>query len=154
MRIEEQIQTILDNAADGIRQKLATKGINASGRTSAAIGVHQIASGFQLGKFSNGSRTAPIETLEIGRPAGAVPHGFKSIIYQWTIDKGITTESNSHRWAIATQIAKKIRDEGTERHKHHVDVYSTITKEAARDIASDIRNLVSAEISQIIQTNF
>lgn len=154
MTIEEQVQAQLEKAAESIRQNLESKGINASGRTSNAIKVRKIASGFQLGKFSEGERTAPLRTLEIGRPGGKVPAGFKGIIFQWTIDKGFKTENNSHRWAIATKIAKKIADSGTDRHHRHEDVYSSVVKEAAAELSKNINALFATEIKNVIQTNF
>lgn len=154
MTIEEQVQAQLQAAADSIKQNLESKGINASGRTSRAIKVKKIATGFVLGKFSEGERTAPLQTLEIGRPGGKVPKGFKGIIYRWTLEKGISTENDSHRWAIATQIAKKIEREGTNRHKAHEDVYSTTVKQAAAEISRNINAIFATEITKIIQTNF
>lgn len=154
MSIEEQVQRQLEDAAEFIRQNIEDKGINASGRTSRAIKVQRIASGFVLGKFPEGERTAPLQTLEIGRPAGAVPMGFKGIIYSWTIEKGISTENDSHRWAIATNIAKKIAAEGTDRHHQHEDVFSTPVKMAAAEISRNIHAIFATEIKNIIQTNF
>lgn len=157
MSIEEQVQRQLEDAAESIKKNLDDNKINASGRTSRAIKVQRIASGFVLGKFPEGERTAPLQTLEIGRPAGKVPKGFKYIIWDWMDDKGISTGDPKTDARIAGAIAygkKGIKNIGTRRHREHKDVFSTPVKMAAAEISRNINAIFATEIKNIIQTNF
>ena len=91
------------------------------------------------------STGAPFETLQYGREGGKVPMGFQSIIKQWIIDKGITTNPidykriPSARWqpkytpaergllAAAGAIAEKIKKSGTDRFTQpNEEVYSGV----------------------------
>lgn len=155
MSVESDISGILEKAAEEIKSNLEAKGINATGRTSRAIKVRRIASGFQLGKFPDGEQTAPLQTLEIGRPAGKVPRCFKFIIWDWMDAKGISTGDARVDARIAGAIAYgKIRRIGTNRHQHHEDVFSTTVQETARDIQANIRTIFATRINEIIKTNF
>lgn len=126
----------LTAAAEEIRSNMATKGIDASGRTSDSIQVRQVPTGVQL--VGGGDDTAPMATIEVGRGGGAVPYGFTAVLEQWSIDKGLGFESATRRRSFAFLLAKKIAREGTHRHTFHEDVYSGTVEVAAKDVRENI----------------
>lgn len=163
MTIEQNILQILTQCKAEIQANMASKGINASGRTSAAFKVEQTADGIAL-VLDRSGRVAPLETLEIGRPAGNVPGGFtqrlaktgayagkpdvsntfKAILIKWAAEKGYA----DFGWAAATGLGRKIAYDGTNRNKQHEDVYSTPVQKARQLLASDIRTIILTRIQQ------
>lgn len=146
----------LTKARDDIRQNMSTQGVNASGRTSESMRVEDKGDSVVLvmgGDRSKYGRTAPLETLEIGSRSGIRGDWFKSVIHQWTIDKGMSFENDSHRWAVSTLIARKIEEEGTERHRSPIDVYSHVVDETTANIRSlivgDFRTMIGTMIKSI-----
>lgn len=147
MTIEENIVQILTQCRDEIRANISNKGINASGRTSAAFKVGKSDGGIML-YLDRSGRTAPLDTLEIGRPGGNVPKGFYYIIKQWTRDKGMSFESETARQRFSYFTARKIAQVGTARHKQHEDVYSTAVQKARRGIVESVNFFVASMIKQ------
>ena len=160
-RIKQIVVAILAKARDDVRANMQAKGINASGRTSASIIVRETDTGVQLVGGKPGQHivsgqprgvdvladdTAPIPTLEIGRPGGNVPKGFYYILKQWTRDKGIPFAKESERQTFAYFLARRIARDGTRRHEMPEDVYTTPAKEAATSIQKDMTLLVATEI--------
>lgn len=158
----EDITKVLSQTRDEIRANMASKGINASGRTSAAIVVEQGSGSIRLVKKAG--RNAPLSTLEIGRPGGNVPGGFRTtkagkrdvsnafkyILIEWAKAKGIA----DFGWGAATMLGRRIAAEGTLRNKNHVDVYSTPVKNATERLKSDIRSWFVTQLRETIKTNF
>lgn len=168
MTLEQDILRVLTQAKAEIQGAMASKGINASGRTSRGFVVEKTADGLQLvlrhdetaqveckprGFGSVQVGTAPLSTLEIGRAGGRVPKGFYYMIKQWTRDKGLVFGSESERQTFSYFTARKIMREGTRRNVSHVDVWSTPVNKAVEQIKSDIRASISAQI-QSVTTNF
>lgn len=161
MDVKEQILEQLTDARDAIRANMESKGENASGRTSASMRVEDRGGRLVLvmgGDRARYGRTAPLETLEIGsrpgqRAKAGHPDWFRSVIYQWTIDKGMSFESDSHRWAVSTIIARNIEESGTERHRNPVIVYSNVVEETMKGIrsilAQDFRTMMTTMIKSI-----
>lgn len=161
MTIQEEVIKVLTQARDEIRANMAANNINASGRTSASIDVRQEGGTITLG--SQGEHVAPLYTLEIGRPGGNVPGGFRTtkagvvdvsntfkwILIQWAKEKGF--ELN---WGGATMLGRRIAQQGTNRYMSPVDVYSTPTTKAVGELRSVIRKNVITTITQVIKTNF
>jgi hypothetical protein len=56
-----------------------------------------------------------VEYLDRGRGAGGVAPS--SVIYKWSIDKGINFESESKRRSFAFLVARKIAEQGTLQHR-------------------------------------
>ena len=168
MTIEENIVQILTQCKAEIQANMANKGINASGRTSAAFKVEQTADSIAL-VLDRSGRVAPLQTLEIGRPAGNVPGGFsqrlaktgayagkpdvsntfKAILIKWAAEKGYA----DFGWAAATGLGRKIAYDGTKRHHQPEDVYSTPTKKAVKELMTNIRIAISSSI-KAATTNF
>ena len=142
--VMDEIERVLLDIRDEIRAKMASEGVNASGRTSAGMQVQRYESGVRL--VLTGEDVAPLATLEVGRAGGKVPRGFADIIEQWSRDKGLVFPTEGDRRSFAYLTARKIAREGTERHKSPIDVYSD---EVLRGVAR-INQAIKVEITQYI----
>lgn len=142
--VMDEIERVLLDVRDEIRAKMASEGVNASGRTSAGMQVQRYESGVRL--VLTGEDVAPLATLEVGRAGGKVPLGFADIIEQWSRDKGLAFPTEGDRRSFAYLTARKIAMEGTERHKSPIDVYSD---EVLRGVAR-INQAIKVEITQYI----
>ena len=94
---------LLEKACQDIKDEMAAKGINATGNTSRSFRVERYDGGIRLVMGGESYPTAPLETLEVGRPGGNVPGGFrmtkagvldvsntfKAILVEWAKAKGI-----------------------------------------------------------------
>lgn len=141
----------LTKARDEIRLNMSSEGVNASGRTSNSLRVEDRGNSIVLvigGDRSKYGRTAPLETLEVGSRPGLRGDWFKSVIHQWTIDKGMAFENESHRWAVSTIIARNIEAEGTARHRSPIDIYSSTTERTTENI----RSLIAGDFAQMMKT--
>lgn len=168
MTLEQDIIRVLTQAKDEIQANMASKRINASGRTSRGFRVEVYNGGIRLvlahdetaqveckprGFGSVTVGTAPLSTLEIGRPGGGVPRGFYYMIKQWTRDKGLNFASESERQTFSYLAARKIIKEGTRRNTHHEDVYSTPLQKAQAELQKDIRTYITGAVYEAAQTN-
>lgn len=142
--VMDEIERVLLDVRDEIRAKMASEGVNASGRTSAGMQVQRYESGVRL--VLTGDDVAPLATLEVGRAGGKVPHGFADIIEQWSRDKGLAFPTDGDRRSFSYLTARKIAREGTERHKSPIDVYSD---EVLQGVAR-INQAIKVEITQYI----
>lgn len=157
--LEADIIRILNETKDQIRANMQSRGVNASGRTSASIRVEQYDGGVRLvggldarhdiqdSPNIYGSDTAPIPTLEFGRVGGKVPKGFYYIIRQWTKEKGLQFADEQERNTFAYFVARKIAREGTKRAYNNQDIYSTPTQIAKERI----NDLLQASLSNTIR---
>lgn len=154
MQVEEVVIGILKTTAANIRQNMESKGINATGRTSLSVRVRKVGSDLELvgGGDSQawGGKTAPFETIEIGRKPGGDYKQLRGAIYYWTIAKGFDFDDSSHRWAVSTNIAKNIVAHGTRRYSQHEDVYTTEVKEASEKIRAELFDGVAGAFRQAI----
>lgn len=156
MEIRSIISGELLKARDAIRANMENQGVNASGRTSESLRVEDRGSSIALvigGDRSKYGRTAPLETLEVGSRPGRRGDWFKSVIHQWTIEKGMSFESDSHRWAVSTIIARNIEESGTARHRSPIVVYSDVVNNTTDGIRSlivkDFRTMLGTMIKSI-----
>lgn len=158
--MKQRIFEILTESKEQIQLNLEVENINASGRTSKSIRVEEYGGGVRLIKGAE-EKTAPMSTLEIGRPGGAVPFNFQEIIKQWIIDKGLSTNpipyvrQPSDRWqpkytpeerglnAAAGAIVQKIKTIGTDRHlQPRNDIYSNVVKSTIDILKKEILGFV------------
>lgn len=149
-RVTERLEQLRQEIVGSIE----SKGITASGRTQRSLTVEQYDGGVRL--VAKAGNRAPINTLEIGRPAGNVPGGFrttkkgvrdvsntfKAILVQWAKDKGIS----DFGWGAATMLGRRIAAEGTLRNKRHEDVYSSAVEQAAKDIQAMFLTKIQEQI--------
>lgn len=156
--VVDKVASIMEEAMREIQARMESEDINASGRSSASLRVERYGSGVRL--VYGGQDTAPLETLEIGRPGGNVPGGFrttkagvldvsntfKAILIQWAADKGIA----DFGWGRATMLGRRIAKEGTLRHTNPVDVYTDAILKAKAEINKmvevTVTNLLHEEI--------
>lgn len=129
-KTKEKIRKELTRLKNVILANMKRENVNASHRTEKSLVVVDYPGGVKLA-FAAVDR-APMETLEVGRPGGAVPRGFYYIIKQWSIDKGIRFERESKRNTFAYFLSKRIAAEGTLRHAMPVDIYTKAAKESAK----------------------
>lgn len=157
-----ECQTILERAKAAIQAQMEYQGVNATGNTSKSFRV--VTEGSHVMLLMGGERTAPLETLEIGRPGGNVPGGFvltkagvvdvsntfKAILIQWAKDKGIP----DFGWGRATMLGRRIAKEGTLRHSKPVEVYSEAVIRAANEVLryakAQVTDLIHKELSNVI----
>ena len=154
--MKSEIVTILEKAKEDIQLRMAEENINASGRSSASLVVVEYDGGVML--RYGGPDTAPLPTLEVGRPGGNVPGGFrttkagvqdvsstfKAILVRWAREKGIA----GFGWGRATLLGRRIAKEGTLRHRSPVDVYTTVVEEVARSVKLE----VMARVGQMVKS--
>lgn len=148
MTYADDIIRILEAAKDAIQQNMATEGINATGNTSASFRVERYDGGVRLVMGGTEEKTAPLATLEVGRPGGPVPKGFTQILYEWSIAKGIPFDKDSRRRSFAYLLGRRIRREGTLRHMQPVDVYTTIVLDVADRVKADAVKSITTAIHQ------
>lgn len=160
IEIEIKMTEILERAKQRIQDNLAAKGINASGRTSRSFRVEHYDGGVRLVMGGTAERTAPLSTLEVGRPGGNVPGGFrvtkagvvdvsntfKGILIQWARDKHIP----DFGWAEATILGRRIADQGTNRHRNPEDVYSSVVQDAVREAGEEAVKSITVFIHENI----
>lgn len=140
--VVDKAAAIMEKAKAEIQATMAAEDINASGRTSASFRVVKEDGHIML--VMGGEHTAPLETLEVGRPAGNVPGGFvltkagtvdvsntfKAILVKWAEEKGIV----GFGWGHATMLGRRIAEKGTSRNSRPVEVYSIPVMKAKADI--------------------
>lgn len=152
----DRVEAILNEARDAIRAEMAAKDINATGNTLRSFRVERYDGGIRLVMGGESYHTAPLETLEVGRPGGNVPGGFrmtkagvldvsntfKAILVEWAKAKGIA----DFGWGKATIVGRRIAAEGTLRHKNPVNVYSQAVLDAEGKIKKEVRVTITALI--------
>ena len=146
--IEREIIGILNKYADIFKRELDAQGITASGKTRDSIGVY-ISGGHIILGIKDG---APAATLESGRPKGKVAP--VDAIYQWTIDKGFSFETDRERMGVSWYIAKRIGREGfgrpTPPHQKFGSVSATVYTPYLDDARAELEQAVRAYINNVI----
>lgn len=148
MDIADIVIEVLEEAKQRIQDNMAAKDINASGRTSRSFRVERYNGGVRLVMGGTGAPTAPLETLEVGRPAGPIPSNMTDILVQWSRDKGIPFDRESQRRSFAYLLGRRIEREGTLRHKHNEDIYTTVVMETAESIVGEVTVAVTKKIHE------
>ena len=148
MDISDIVIEVLEEAKQRIQDNMAAKDINASGRTSRSFRVERYNGGVRLVMGGTGEPTAPLETLEVGRPAGPIPSNMTDILVQWSRDKGIPFDRESQRRSFAYLLGRRIEREGTLRHKHNEDIYTTVVMETAERIVGEFTVAVTKKIHE------
>lgn len=90
-----------------------------------------------------GSITAPMWsfiTTETGRRGGKVPAGFRHIIYQWSLDKGIPFDKDYKRKSFAWCVAQKIAKNGTLQHRvgKRTDIYTDVVDKLVKELQAGV----------------
>jgi hypothetical protein len=151
-QIDNLILTALNSLADDIRQNMANKNENATGRTSASFKVMKTEKSYKL--ISEAGNHAPIESLEIGHPPSFVE---LSALEEWANAKFGFVGKDLTSFAI--RVRKKIANVGTDRHINYkqgsrTDIYSSATNETAEILSNNLRRKILEIIkTEITQTN-
>ena len=148
MDIADIVIEVLEEAKQRVQDNMAAKDINASGRTSRSFRIERYNGGVRLVMGGTGEPTAPLETLEVGRPAGPIPSNMTDILIQWSRDKGIPFDRESQRRSFAYLLGRRIEREGTLRHKHNEDIYTTVVMETAESIVGEVTVAVTKKIHE------
>lgn len=149
----QNIAQILLQARDDIRANMQAKGINASGRTSAALEVVQGSGKIALIKAQG--ENAPFGTLQYGRAGGRVPAGFYEILKQWSRDKGLSFANEQERGTFAYFLARKIAREGTQRHRApRNDIYDEPLEKAVDGVRQEARKYVLGSIKAVLASGY
>lgn len=157
--IQEVLREEMGNLVKDIRENLHRLGRNASGRTSRSLTIKM---------FGNDRAelwgAGHYNILERGRRGGKVPYGFRDIIRQWILDKGIQVKpipaktgrakkSANERGldTMAGAIAYTIMKKGTRLHrmKQFDDIYTTAIERATKRIDNRMPITVESEIESI-----
>jgi hypothetical protein len=149
----QNIAQILLQARDEIRANMQAKGINASGRTSAALEVVQ--GDGKIALIKTQGQNAPFGTLQYGRAGGRVPAGFYEILKQWSRDKGLSFSSEQERGTFAYFLARKIAREGTQRHRSpRNDIYDEPLEKAVDGVRQEARKYILGTIKAVLQSGY
>lgn len=154
--ILDEVENILLEACRRIQENIAEKGINATGNTSESFRVERYDGGIRLVMGGTDKRTAPLDTLEVGRPGGNVPGGFRKmkdgredvsntfkwILIKWAEAKGL----EGFGWGAATILGRRIAKEGTLRHRNPVQVYSQPVYDAEQELVRKVSVTVTDKI--------
>lgn len=95
-----------------------------------------------------------VYTFEHGRKPAKVPKGFASIIYQWSIDKGITFANDKQRARFSYLVAKKIEKEGTMQYKNNTlkgKIYSQPIEETIKEIQEQFKDELMQKVNTIFK---
>lgn len=139
-----------------IRRTLALKNINASGRTSAALGYKEDVGSLEV--FFNNSEHAPAYTLQHGSGPhyNSEPKGFVEAIKKWVREKpnftpfnGKTDEKSYD--ASAWAIIQHIRKYGTRRFNTFTDVWTGVQKEAEKEFQRRYSIYVKQQILEALK---
>lgn len=135
----------LQDLAQRIADNIARNGQTASGKTARSLEVRE-----GSGEVSLLGRKA-FGTMETGRRGGGVPRNFRAILYQWSLDKGISFDTDRERRTFAYFLAKKIQNEGTQlfRDGGRADVYSNEIPITLENIARRIGEEMKLQIESI-----
>ena len=165
--MKEEIIKILTECKAEIVTNMQSEGITVTGRTAGSLEVEDRGEHLVLFQKPEGApiEGAPIETTQFGRGAGKVPRGFREIIKQWIIDKGIATQpipyirTPSDRWqpmytaeerglaAAAGAITHKIATKGTERFANpKTNIYTEPIDKAIDKISSFLLTEITTNI--------
>ena len=145
----EIFERILEEAKSRIQAEMEAKNINASGRTSASFRVERTLTGVRL--VMGGPGTAPLESLEVGEPPGYRPKGFTEILAEWSRAKGLGFSSERERRSFAYLLGRRIMREGTLRHQHPEDVYTTIVLETADQVKIQASVAITKYIHELLK---
>lgn len=157
--IQELLKAGMQSLVTDIRSNLLRLGRNASGRTSRSLTIKML--GNDRAELWGAQH---YNVLERGRRGGKVPYGFRDIIRQWILDKGIRVKpipsktgrgrkSANERGldSMAGAIAYTIMKHGTKLHrtKKVDDIYTSAINRTTKEIGNQLPMTVGAEFDTI-----
>lgn len=159
--VQDILTRHLENVKAKVVQAMEDNNRNASGRSVASLNV--VVSGNVGTLYGSPS----FIVMERGKKPGRVPFGFRDIIKQWIIDKGISfapipAKSRNVKYTpherglnkFAGAVAYKIMKEGTTLHRNNGfdDIYTSAIKEELKALGDEII-LFTAQSINSINTN-
>lgn len=156
--IQDILTRHLENVKTKITQAMADQGRNASGKSVASL---QVSVNGDVG-ILYGSKSFLV--MERGKKPGKVPYGFRDIIKQWIIDKGISVapkpaKSGKSKYSLqeralnsfAGAVAYKIMKEGTRlyRDNGYNDIYTSAVNEELRELNKELLLTTAESIAEI-----
>lgn len=148
----------LGNVKAKVTKAMADYNRNASGRSVASLNI--VVSG-NIGTLY-GSPSYLV--MERGKKPGRVPYGFRDIIKQWIIDKGISyapipAKSRNTKYTpqerglnkFAGAVAYKIMKEGTTLHRNNGfnDIYTSAVKEELQSLANEMLTFSAESLADV-----
>lgn len=156
--VQDILTRRLENVKTKITNAMADNGRNASGRSVASL---QVSVNGNVG-ILYGSKSFLV--MERGRKPGKVPFGFRDIIKQWIINKGISvapkpskrknTKYSPQERALnsfAGAVAFKIMKNGTKLHRDngYNDIYTTAVNEELKALNDELLFTTAESIAEI-----
>jgi len=157
---KELILKHLTAVRDAMRSQMDMYGRNATGKHSRDLHIEAT-----IGYGLLWSPYWSWNVMETGRAGGKVPLGFRKIIYDWSIAKGINiapvpykregdhkyTPEERGRMTFAYFVAKKIMKEGTSLFRSGVrqDIYSGVINSEVAALNTEIGEYLSSTIQNI-----
>ena len=147
-------------ARETIVRQMDTYHRNASGKAVKSLRVQQDGDGATL------YGAEYFKYMEQGRKGGRVPKDFASVIYTWSLAKGINVTPMPYRrgkgkyspeerarWQFARCVAHRIQAEGTRLYRTHEkqDIYTTALIKAVNDAMQKVVVRVSSDLGNITQ---
>lgn len=158
MTAQVLIRECLERVRQRITEQMSTLGRNASGRSVRSL---EVEASENRGTLWGAGHFVVMET---GRRGGRVPYGFRDIIRQWIIDKGIPFEPMPYKRgngllspeerglnSLAGAIAYSIMRNGTRLHRdgRTDDIYTTAINEELEELGKKIRAMYATKIEHI-----
>lgn len=156
--VQDILTRHLENVKNKITTAMAENGRNASGRSVASL---QVSVNGNVGVLY-GSRSFLV--MERGRKPGKVPFGFRDIIKQWIIDKGISvapkpskrsntkySPQESALNSFAGAVAYKIMKNGSKlyRDNGYNDIYTSAVNEELKALNNELLFTTAQSIAEI-----
>lgn len=156
--VQDILTKHLENVKTKITQAMADQGRNASGRSVASL---QVSVNGDVG-ILYGSKSFLV--MERGKKPGKVPYGFRDIIKQWIIDKGISVSPKPSKRtntkyspqeralnSFAGAVAYKIMKEGTKLHRDngYNDIYTSAVNEELKALNNELLLTTAESIAEI-----
>lgn len=151
--VREIVESHLNAIKDGIAERMAKHGRNASGRTVRSMVVNATETGGYLEGAGN------FLYLEQGRGPGKVPRGFYDIIREWVVAKGISYQDMIPKNGTPEQglarlsgaIAYSIMKNGTKLYRDHGydDIYSELLEKETELLAQEAAGVFEADVDTL-----
>lgn len=161
---QQAVLDTLERVRQRIDANITDTGTRASGRTQESMHIVTTMSGAML------VGRQYFQSVETGRPAGAVPMNFRDIIKQWLIDKGIAVRilryktNRKHKYteeerslnAAAGAIAHTIAMIGTSLYRNggRKDIYTNVIDEEVAKMRQDIAASVAKSLSKSLSAAY
>lgn len=156
--IKDIVLRHLQEIQKGITLKMQEQKRTTSGRSVASLQIEEVSADGGVGYVLTGG--AQWLTMQRGRGPGKVPFGFKDIIRDWIVRKGINYRQFAPKakperalQSMSFVIARNIMKKGTKLHRDHGynDIYDTILAEELEKLEAETVGIISTEVDTITE---